>query len=148
MIFWGLAILVACLVADKEARPHAFVLAAGWLLGFYAAVWWPINPLISTVAGLTFLWLHLHSPAWWKFALAGLALFMLGMDFVYALYLLQGTWIGPQYDFTLSVGLATQLALVGHRGVLNGLGRVGEWVSGRFHRQRVHSGASRDAEVP
>jgi len=147
VIVWGLAILAACIVADKDARPHAFILAAGWLLGFYAALWWPINPLISTVAGLCFLALHLRSPAWWKFALSGLALFMLGMDFVYALYLLQGVWIGPQYDLVLSVALATQLALVAHRGIWNGVHGLGKWLSGRFSGWSVPVGARRDSEV-
>ena len=147
MILWGLAILAACIAADKHARPHAFILASGWLLGFYASLWWPINPLISTVAGLLFLHLHLRSPAWWKFVLAALAFFMLGMDFLYASYLLQGVWIGPQYDLVLCVCLAAQLALVAHRGILNGVHWLGDRLHSRFSGRSVPVGARRDSEV-
>ena len=73
---------------------------------------------------------------------------MLGMDFVYAFYLLQGEWIGPQYDLVLCVGLAAQLALVGHRGLKNGIHRVGERLSDRFRSRGVPSGARRASKVP
>ena len=149
ILAFGLAVLFTCLVSDRTVRPFAFVLAAGWAVGLYAQFWWPLNPLISTASTLAFLALYLKKPRPLPFILAGLAFFMLCMDFVYAIYLGQGVWIGPQYDLILCVCLAAQLALVGRKGVKNGLHRLGKWLSGRFVRGRVLHGARRDqAELP
>lgn len=144
ILAFGLAILLTCLIADRQSRPFALILAAGWLSGLYAQFWWPLNPLISTVSSFVFLTIYLHTPKPLPFALAGLAFFMLCMDLVYAVYLGYGVWIGPIYDLVLCVCLAAQLALVGRKGVKNGLHRLGEWVSGRFGRRRVLHGARRD----
>lgn len=138
MIEYGVALLVVCVLSlmDRRAMPYALTLSGGWLLGFGPPEAWPaISLLLCSVTLL----LYLRDRTWWGLAIHTLAVLMLLADVLYWSLLVQGTYIGIEYAYSLNVGLALQLVLVGHRGAINGWTGLLDWSRQRVFRPVAHA---------
>lgn len=127
---FGLACALVCGLSyfDRQARPFAVTLLAGWLAGFFPWTFWP---LISLMSATTLFWLHINRTTRYSALVASLASAMLLADVVYLWFRWQRAPVEVEYAYALDLGLICQLGLVGYGGGINA------WL--RFWRWCVHS---------
>ncbi len=134
---FGLACLIVCGLSyfDRQARPYALTLLAGWLLGFFP---WQFWPLVSLLSATTLFWLHLNRTTRYSAMVASLACLMLLADVIYLWFRWQKIPVEVEYAHALDLGLICQLGLVGYGGGISVALLLRDWCRRGLYSPRLH----------